>query len=144
MIDTTPRIVRERSLSIYAYPATFPCIGRDGYSLATDLGLVRSESGVVLPKQRRAYNNLPTVINAPFVVNSTQFLEWSWWVNDNVGRWVNFPLAHPFMIQGILIETVPARIVNGSMGKSYMPFGNIAITLQLQLSPSVFAESALP
>lgn len=143
-ISYEPRIIVPRSLAGDTYPAHFPCLGQEGYSLALDAGFVRSDGEIALPSQRRSYNNLPTLIDAPFIVGTLQLLQWSWWVNNNVGKWVNFPLAHPFMLLGSKIETVPARILNGQLSKSYQPYGSVRVTLVLQLSPSVFAESGLP
>lgn len=126
------------------YPSNFPCFSRDSYGMLIDMGLVRAGGDSVLPTQRREYNNLPTVIQASFTMSVTMLFRWTWWVNQHVGKWVNFPIAHPFMNQGEKKEYAPARILSSDMAHSYRPFNTVDVSLILQLSPSIFAESYFP
>jgi hypothetical protein len=110
-----------------------------------DMGLIRTDGAVAaMSEQRRAYNNLPTILNLSFRMKVSTLLAWTMWVNDNAGYWVDLPLAHPFMAAGVKVEMVPVRFISSSLRKSYASFNDVTVYAQVELCPSVFAESALP
>jgi hypothetical protein len=123
------------------YPSEFPCFVRDNYAMDLDLGLIRTNSDVLINNQRRAYTNLPTVISATVVIKAAQLHDFTMWMNENVGIWVELPLTHPFITHGNLVEDVPGRIIDFTFANAYQDFGTILGLVTIQLSPSVFSDN---
>lgn len=124
------------------YPPDFPCFNRDGYGMELDLGLVRTESDVLTYSQRRSYTNLPTIIVASVTIPAARLYDFTIWLNNNVGLWVDLPLAHPFMTRDKKVEVVPARIIDFAFSNSYNDFGTVSGSATIQLSPTVFIDNS--
>lgn len=123
------------------YPADFPCPERDSYSFVLDSGLLRDPEAYAVPQQRREYDHLPTIISVNFVIPVSQLFRWQDWMNKNAFVWFNMELAHPFMAAGTLKERTPVRCTDSVMQINYLDFATVQIALQLEISPTVFAES---
>lgn len=126
------------------YPVDFPCFNREGYAMELDLGLIRAESDILTNVQRRSYTNLPTMILVSTNIPVAQLYDFSIWLNNNVGVWVDLPLAHPFMTRNRKVEIVPARIIDFTLPNSYQVHGVVVCALTIQLSPTVFIDSRAP
>jgi hypothetical protein len=125
------------------YPQSFPCPDRDSYSISLDSGLVRDNEAYPLINQNRVNKHFGTFINVTFTVLVKELFIWQAWVNENGYSWFNMNIAHPFMPKGFLTEKVPVKFANEVMSIRYADFAHVRIGALLELSPVVFAESAL-
>lgn len=124
------------------YPPDFPCFNQGSYGMELDMGLIRTESDVLTFSQRRSYTNLPTIINTTVTILARQLYDFTFWLNNNVGLWVDLPLAHPFMPNGVKEENVPARILDFTLAEDYGDWGTVTGIVTIQLSPTVFIDNA--
>src|SRR6187549_3467750 len=66
-----------------AYPADFRCAQISPYSLAVDMGVVRTPMDGGNARQRRAYFDMPTLYSLEFVMTVQELGRWQEWANDN-------------------------------------------------------------
>jgi len=129
------------SYAVHPYPVEFPCFNREEYGMELDMGLIQAPSDILTNTQRRSYTNLPTMIMASITIPVSKLYDFTNWMNQNIGLWINLPLAHPFMDRNNQVEIVPARILNFVIQTAYQAFGTINASASIQLSPTVFIEA---
>ena len=130
------------TLSNVDYPSSFPCVQRDSFSLTTGFGIMRSVEGrSAIPKQQRRENDLPVQGDLSFNVPTNQLFAWMHWMNDNGFRWFNIEMAHPFLPAGTLVAKTPVRLISTQMRLNYVQFDQVLVTVLVELSPIVMAES---
>lgn len=130
-----------KSHSVHPYPVGFPPFLREGYGMELDMGLIQAQSDILTNTQRRSYTNLPTMIGASVLIPVAKLYDFTNWMNQNIGLWIELPLAHPFMDRNNQFEIVPARILDFTLSNTYQVFGTVGASATIQLSPTVFIEA---
>ena len=69
------------------YPGDFPLPDRAPYSIAVDMGVVRSDMAAGNSRQRRMFTNMPQMFGLSFKLHTAELADWQNWVNDNAYRW---------------------------------------------------------
>lgn len=75
------------------YLAEFPLPDRAPYSIAVDMGLIRSPVASSAPNQRRLYRNMPQMFSLAFHMRTAELQYWQLWVNETAYSWFALPLA---------------------------------------------------
>lgn len=129
------------TLAATDYPQDFPCASRDGYALQVGLGLLRTPEGAPVPLQRRQNANMATTFAVMFEIPVAMLFRWQDWVNKFGYHWFNLTLAHPYMPANTLVEKVPVKFTSGTLSLQYQTHALVAVSVELELHSSVFAES---
>lgn len=134
------------------YPGTFPLPDRAPYSIAVDMGIVRSAMAAGNVRQRRLYGNMPQTFSLAFQLHTDELADWQSWVNDNAYDWILLPLASLYAPLGEpLADGSAAGLVSLHLARFT---SDLAISLEVpdwfavsvtaELSPAMFAEAPRP
>jgi hypothetical protein len=69
------------------YPAEFQCAQITPYTIAVDMGVLRTQMEGGGARQRRLYRTMPTVYSLEFVMTVGELGDWQVWVNDHAYDW---------------------------------------------------------
>lgn len=75
------------------YPKQFPEPLINGYGIAVEMGIIRTEMENGFAKQRKRLNNMPQSFNLSFAIPLTMLTQWQTWVNDNAYEDFNINLT---------------------------------------------------
>lgn len=73
------------------YPSTFRLPEWTPYNLEVDMGVIRTRMETGKSRQRRRYNNMPTLMNLTFVMTWKQLRVWQNWWNSVAYEWFDMP-----------------------------------------------------
>jgi hypothetical protein len=78
------------------YPQRFPLADSDAYSIAVNMGLLRSGMELGNTRQRRIFRHMPHSLQLSFHLSTAELYDWQYWVNATAYDWFVMPLADMF------------------------------------------------
>ena len=134
------------------YLDDFPLPDRAPYSIAVDLGLIRSPVMTNAPHQRRLYRHMPEIFTLQFHMRTALLPLWQFWANETGYSWFYLPLASPYAADaGYRPDgTQPAgqislhacRFISG-LAIAMEGHDWLGVTVAAELSPDMFSRVGL-
>src|SRR6516225_2469354 len=88
---TNPALRIAPALPVYL--EDFPLPDQSPYSIAVDMGIVRSPMSGGNVRQRRLYANMPQAFALAFHMHTAELALWQDWVNETAYDWFYLPLS---------------------------------------------------
>jgi hypothetical protein len=135
------------------YPERFPLADSDAYSIAVNMGLLRSGMELGNTRQRRIFRHMPHVLQLGFHLSTAELYDWQYWVNLNAYDWFLMPLADMFAPpaqwspDGIQprgqISPQACRFIS-DLTIALAGYDRFAVTVQAELGPWLLSQLPQP
>jgi hypothetical protein len=128
--------------SLPTYVVGFPLPDRAPYSIAVDMGIVRSDSSTGAPQQRRVFGHMPQRFSLVFHMRVARLALWQLWVNETASDWFYLPLASMYAAADQV--TLHAARFIGDLRVEMDGHDWLRVTVAAELAPAMFATFAPP
>jgi hypothetical protein len=126
----------------------FPLPDRAPYSIAVDMGLIRSAMAAGNVRQRRQYANMPQLFSLTFHLHTAELWVWQTWVNETAYNWFYLPLASMYAAAGPgfpggMISYHIARFTS-DLAVTLEGHDWYSVTVAAEISPQMYATAPRP
>jgi hypothetical protein len=130
------------------YLDNFPLPDQAPYSIAVDMGIVRSPMAAGNVRQRRLYDNMPQLFSLQFHMHTAELWVWQTWVNETAYNWFYLPLASMYAgdgqgLPGGMLSYHIARFTS-DLAVTLEGYDWYSVTVAAEISPQMFATAPRP
>ena len=129
--------------SVPLYPVDFVIANRQPYSMAVDMGVIRSEMAAGNARQRRAYAIMPHKLALSFTMRIEELFLWQTWVNQYAYSYFLCPVSTMYAggppVPGNIRREV-LRFIS-DLEISSEGWNLVTVTVAAELSADAFANS---
>jgi hypothetical protein len=125
------------------YPADFPIADRSPYTIAVDMGVIRSQMAAGNTRQRRAYRTMPHALALAFHMRVEHLFAWQQWINEFAYSWISMPVSTMYAGEPPTDSSIRREILRftGDLAIAMDGWDWVSVSVTAELSPDANASA---